>query len=54
MNFRGKKPGRTVKIVDNVDVEMKKSQEKPLAKTNVMALRQLADEYKVFFKKFLC
>ncbi|XP_051156635.1 nucleolar protein dao-5 isoform X7 [Leptopilina boulardi] len=46
ITYRGKKPGRTVKIVDNVDVEMKKSQEKTLAKTNVMALRQLADEYK--------
>ncbi|XP_043484934.1 synaptojanin-1 isoform X3 [Leptopilina heterotoma] len=44
ITYRGKKPGRTVKIVDNVDVEMKK--EKSLPKTNVIALRQLADEYK--------
>ncbi|KZC12800.1 hypothetical protein WN55_04317 [Dufourea novaeangliae] len=42
--FRGKKSGRTVRIVD--DKGTAKPQEKPFPTTDVIELRRLADEYK--------
>ncbi|XP_026673819.1 flocculation protein FLO11 isoform X2 [Ceratina calcarata] len=44
MSFRGKKSGRTVRILD--DKGLSKPQKKPFPTTEVIELRRLADEYK--------
>ncbi|XP_033214348.1 uncharacterized protein LOC117171297 isoform X2 [Belonocnema kinseyi] len=46
VSFRGEKPGRTVKIVENLDTRIKKSQRKHFPSANVTELKRLADEYK--------